>query len=608
MGIALFRSVETGMVPPRKTTRRKIDPKVLERLSKLETLYKTTALLNTTLETDRLLQLVLRAAVKSLRASSGSLLLLDPEEEVLHFKVATGLKKAEYQRRTISLGEGVTGWVALHGKPLRIPHVLSDPQYLQIRPSVQSEMAAPLIIEDKVIGVICVDNQHPDAFCLDDQELLVAVAAQAAKVIQNARLYEELKKRAEELETLFAVGQTIVSSLDLKEVLERIAREAVRLTRTRLCSLMLLDETGQELVIRAEHGSSKQYIRKPNLKVSDSLLGQVVLRRTHLFVMDVKREPRYKFSDLAAREGLCSLLSVPLIYEGNPIGVLNVYTGKPHVFPQEEVNILTALASLSAIAIEKARLYERVMLAEDYVRKNEKFSLLGGLSAEVAHEIRNPMNVINMLIHSMDRDMDPGDPKRRDVEIIRRKVAQANQMVTQLLDITKSRDPTMEEVPINQLLDELLLLMRHRFSLKNIRVLCRFSDGLPTLKSDRLRLEQAFLNLIFNATEAMPEGGQLTVTTQLMEAKNPGESPRLAVSIRDNGIGITQEQQKRLFEPFFTLRPMGVGLGLSVVHRVVKDHHGSIRVKSRPGKGSMFLLEFPLHEEVPDHGEDSRRR
>jgi len=589
------------------TRHRTAGPKFLERLSKLETLYKTAALLNTTLETDRLLQLVLRAAVRSLKASSGSLLLLDPEERVLRFNVATGLKRSEYAKRKIPLGEGVTGWVALHGKPLRVPHVLSDPQYLQIRPSVQSEMAAPLIIEDQVIGVLCVDNLQPDAFSLEDQELLVAVAAQAAKVIQNARLYEELKKRARELETLFSVGRTIVSSLDLKEVLKRITREAMRLTGTRLCSLMLLDETGQELILRAEHGSSRQYIRKPNLRVSDSLLGQVVLDRSPLYVRDVRQEPRYRFSDLAAREGLCSLLSVPLIYEGNPIGVLNVYTGKPHAFSREEINILAALASLSAIAIEKARLYERVMRVEDYVRKNEKLSLLGGLSAEVAHEIRNPMNVINMLIHSMEQDMEAGDPKRRDVEIIRRKVAQADQMVTQLLDITRSRDPVIEPVDINRLLEELLLLMRHRFSLKNIRVLSRLSQGLPALQGDRLRLEQAFLNLIFNATEAMPEGGRLTIATQLSEARNPDQGPRLTVSVRDSGIGITQEQQKRLFEPFFTLRPMGVGLGLSVVQRVVKDHQGSIRVKSRPGKGSLFLVEFPLGKEVRNHGEDSRR-
>ena len=574
------------------------DPRLMYRLNQLETLYKTTTLLNTTLETDKLLRLVLQAAVKSLKASSGSLLLLNEEENVLRFQVATDLKKKDIVHRKIPLGEGVTGWVALHGKPLRIPDVLADPLYLQIRKSVRSEMAAPLMVKGRLIGVICVDNREPDAFCQDDQELLVAIAAQASNVIQNARLYEELKQRAKELETLFSVGQTIVSSLDLEEVLQRIAREAVRLTRTRLCSLMLLDEKEKELSIRAVYGSSRQYIRKPNLEVEDSLLGQVVLTQKPLCVKDVKKEPRYKHSDLAAREGLCSLLSVPLLYEGNPIGVLNVYTENPHVFQTEEIHVLMALGSLSAIAIEKARLYEKVMMAEEYVRKNEKFSLLGGISAEVAHEIRNPMTVINMLIHSMERDMDPEDTKRRDVEIIRQKVAQVNQMVTQLLDVTRSRDPILEEVDVNELLEELLLLMRHRFSLKNIRVTNRFADSLPALRGDRLRLEQAFLNLLFNATEAMPDGGQMTVTTQWSDAGSSGGTSRLVVSIRDSGVGITQEQQKRLFEPFFTLRPMGVGLGLSIVQRAVEDHHGSIRVKSKPGKGSLFILEFPLSDEA----------
>ena len=586
------------MVEKKNPGSRRTDPRLLYRLNQLETLYKTTTLLNTTLETDKLLRLVLQSAVKSLKASSGSLLLLQAEEKVLRIRVATDLKKKEIVHKKIPLGEGVTGWVALHGKPLRIPDVLADPLYLQIRKSVRSEMAAPLMIEGRVIGVICVDNQEPDAFYPDDQELLVALAAQASNVIQNARLYEELKQRAKELETLFTVGQTIVSSLDLEEVLQRIAREAVRLTKTRLCSLMLLDEKSNELAIRAVYGSSRRYLRKPNLKVSDSLLGQVVLTQKPLCVKDVKKEPRYKHSGLATREGLCSLLSVPLLYEGSPIGVLNVYTETPYVFQKEEINILMALGSLSAIAIEKARLYEKVMMAEEYVRKNEKFSILGGISAEVAHEIRNPMTVINMLIHSMERDMDPEDPQRRDVGIIRQKVAQVNQMVTQLLDVTKSREPILEEVDVNELMQELLLLMRHRFSMKNIRVTTRFAESRPALHGDRLRLEQSFLNLLFNATEAMPDGGQLTVTTQLTGATSSGGRSRLTVSIRDSGVGITQDQQKRLFEPFFTLRPMGVGLGLSIVQRAVKDHHGSIRVKSKPGKGSLFVLEFPLSDEA----------
>lgn len=573
---------------------RPADPDRLHKLNQLETLYEISTLLNTPLASDKLLHLVLGIAVKGLKASHGSLLLLDENGKHLRYQAATYRLKRDSRDLRIAMGQGIAGWVALHGKPRRIEDAQQGTQAVRNRGRVRSEMAAPLMLEGKVIGVICVDNALPRAFGRDDQDLLLALAAQASKVIQNTRLYEQLKQRAEELETLLTVGQTIVSSLDLKEVLQRIVREAVRLTQTRLCSLMLLDNTGRELSIRAVYGSSQQYVRKPNLQVFDSLLGQAVLTRRPLCVLDVKQEPRYKFSYLAAREGLCSLLSVPLLYEGNPIGVLNVYTDRPHVFQKEEVNILVALASLSAIAIEKARLYERVMMAEEYVRKNEKLSLLGGIAAEVAHEIRNPMAVINMLIHSMEQDMDSGDPKRRDVEIIRRKLAQANQMVTQLLDVTRSGQPRLEPVEPNALLEGLLLVMRHRFTLKNIKVVTRFQEGLPTLMADPIRLEQAFLNLIFNATEAMPEGGVLTLTTQQVPAAHAGESTRLAVSIRDTGVGISPEQQRRLFEPFFTLRPMGVGLGLSIVQRAVKDHHGSIRVKSRPGKGSLFVVEFPL--------------
>jgi signal transduction histidine kinase len=130
---------------------------------------------------------------------------------------------------------------------------------------------------------------------------------------------------------------------------------------------------------------------------------------------------------------------------------------------------------------------------------------------------------------------------------------------------------------------------------------------MPLFKGDRLSLEQAFLNILFNATEAMPDGGHLTLTTRWIREADNRKPSRLSVSIRDTGVGIAPKQQKRLFEAFFTLRPMGVGLGLSVVQRVVKDHNGSIRVKSKPGRGSVFILEFPIAEETEADGDHSRR-
>ena len=178
---------------------------------------------------------------------------------------------------------------------------------------------------------------------------------------------------------------------------------------------------------------------------------------------------------MARREGLVSLLSAPLVFGGQAIGTLNVYTGSPRSFSNEEVHILRALAELSAIAMEKARLYERVVDVEEQLRQNEKLSALGLLAAEVAHEIRNPLTVMKMLYHSLRLDFQPGDPRVKDDAILREKMEHLNKIVEQILDFARSTEPNLSAVNVNQLLDDLGLLTRHK--LRNQRI--QFVRDLP---------------------------------------------------------------------------------------------------------------------------------
>ena len=157
-----------------------------------------------------------------------------------------------------------------------------------------------------------------------------------------------------------------------------------------------------------------------------------------------------------------ALLSVPLLYGGQAIGTLSVYTGQPYSFSNEEVHILSALAELSAIAIEKARLYERVVDVEEQLRQNEKLSALGLLAAEVAHEIRNPLTVLKMLYHSLDLKFPDGDPRAKDARIIDEKIEQLNRIVEQILDFARTTEPQLAPVNLNQLIEELGLLERGR--------------------------------------------------------------------------------------------------------------------------------------------------
>ena len=182
----------------------------------------------------------------------------------------------------------------------------------------------------------------------DDEALLGELALQAASVIQNTWLYEQLRLKAHLFETLAGVAQTVSSPVTLDDALQSITREACRLMEARMVSLMLLDDTREWLDLRASFGAGPAYLTKPRLGVADSLLGSVVRRRKPLQLENVQICNRYQQVEVARREGLVSLLSVPLASGADPIGTLNVYTGTPHSFSNEEVRILSAFAHIES--------------------------------------------------------------------------------------------------------------------------------------------------------------------------------------------------------------------------------------------------------------------
>jgi signal transduction histidine kinase len=330
--------------------------------------------------------------------------------------------------------------------------------------------------------------------------------------------------------------------------------------------------------------------------VEDTLLGVVVRRKKPLQVEDVQRSSRYQSVEVARREGLVALLSVPLLFGGEAIGTLSVYTGQPYVFSNEEIHILSALAELSAIAIEKARLYERVVDVEEQLRQNEKLSALGLLAAEVAHEIRNPLTVLKMLYHSLDLKFAQGDPRAKDARIIDEKIVQLNRIVEQVLALARTTEPSLGPVDLNQLIEELGLLVRHKLKHQRIQWTQKFEPGLPPVTGAATQLEQAFLNLILNAAEAMPQGGALTITLRSVRLpRSKGPPTHVGVEFRDTGPGMTTEQKRRAFTSVLsTTKTKGTGLGLAIVGRVVEAHRGSIRIRSRVGHGTTVSIMLPV--------------
>lgn len=565
------------------------------RYERLRLLYQVSKVIHSTLEPNQVLRLIVNEAVRVMRATSGSIALLNPTTQLLEIQAARGIPARAAELR-LRLGEGITGWVARTGQPTRVGDVRSDPRYVQLRPDVRSELAVPLEVNGEIRGILNVDSDRVDAFTAADQELLGELADQAAKVIHNTWLYEQLRLKARLFESLISVGHTINSAQDLEEALRVITREACLLMEAKMCSLLLRDDTGQWLQLSASHGAGPAYLKKPHVNVEESLVGVVIRRKRPLQELDVQASSRYIHTDLARKEGLVSLLSVPLVFRTQAIGAINVYTGEPHLFSNEEIGILTALADLSAVAIEKARLYQHVVEIEERMRRNEKLSALGLLAAEVAHEIRNPLTVMKMLYHSLDLRFPEGDPRSRDAEIMGSKIEHLNQIVEQILVFARGAEPDLAPVQVNPLLQELALLTRHKLTHQGIRVQHRLASNLPAIMADAGQLHQVFLNLILNAAEAMSLGGTLIVRSRLEPAPpNSAAPPMVRIDFKDTGQGMTKEQQARAFSAMLSsTKPQGSGLGLAIVGRIIEAHDGSIQIRSRLHHGTTITIRFPV--------------
>jgi signal transduction histidine kinase len=237
-----------------------------------------------------------------------------------------------------------------------------------------------------------------------------------------------------------------------------------------------------------------------------------------------------------------------------------------------------------------------VVDVEEQLRQNEKFSALGLLAAEVAHEIRNPLTVMKLLYHSLDLKFPAGDPRAKDAQIIDAKIEQLNKIVEQILNFARTTEPTFAPVDLNALIDELGLLVRHKLKHQNIQMVRELKPNLPPVPGDAGQLEQAFLNLILNAAEAMPEGGTLTIRSRSVCLHRGGDQPtHLVIEIEDTGQGMSPEQRRRAFTSVLsTTKTKGTGLGLAIVGRVAETHRGNVKIKSRPGHGTTVTFFLPV--------------
>ena len=556
-------------------------------------LYLVSKVIHSTLDQQQALDLIIREAVRLVNATTGSLVLINPIDGFLEIQAAYSLP--EESKLKLRVGEGITGWVAQQGKSAIVQNVHQDERYVQVHKHTKSELAVPLEINGILSGVVNVDSDKLNAFNQNDLALLTELTNQAALVIHNAFLYEQSKIRANLFESLVRVGQVINSRQDLDEALNAITSEASSLMKAKTCALQLLDETNNRLSLVASFGAGNAYLNKPDVLISESFLGSVVKLKKPLQIENVQTSNAYQQQDIARDEGLVAMLSIPLVFNSVVIGTLNIYKEETYVFSNEEINIAMALAEFSALAIEKARLLERIVESEELLRRNEKLSALGLLAGEVAHEIRNPLTVLKMLYHSLGLDFPKNDPRTEDVRIMGEKMDHLNNIVEQILTFARNAEPQFKPSDVNKIINDLRILVRRKFAQQKVVLNTQLDENLPEAKADEQQLSQVFLNLTLNALEAMPNGGELKIkssSTQLQKNKN--KVTNIQIEFSDTGSGMNSELRKKAFTSLLnSSKPGGTGIGLAIVNRIIESHGGEIKIRPNV-KGTTFSVYIPI--------------
>ena len=568
----------------------------------LATLYAIASVPARTEEPLAALRLILAEIVAALRAASGSIALLNPDTGKLEIEVHHGLPLAEHEELALQLGQGITGWVAFHRRPLLVADVAADARYVCVRPSVRCEMAVPMletvqVVEEasQVLGVINVDSDVANAFTADDLGLLERLAAEATAVIQRLWQLQQLRGKARQLEALIASGQMLVAKLEERELLETVVRDARRVMQAQACGIYLRDAARGTVRLAALADPGAPIPLRPGpeeeFPVETCAIASALHTRRPLEFANIQSPEFLDVPDLPRDERLRSVLITPLVFEGEIFGALAVFTDRVHRFNNDEKRLCAALASIGLAALQNARLYARVFQSEASLRKNEQLTTLGLLAAEIAHEIRNPLTVLKLLFGYLGLDFPENDPRRTDVRLIGEKLDQLEAIVTRVLNFAQAPSSLHSRWSVAEVIDDTIVLIR--LKLAQSKIVLRFASPPrpPIIDAHKGQIQQVLLNLLLNATQAMPAGGTITVAIATVER---GDATYVAIDVTDTGAGIPEALREKIFDSFLSGRPDGTGLGLSIAKRILRGHHGDIELVASSPAGTTMRILLPL--------------
>jgi PAS domain S-box-containing protein len=543
--------------------RKRVEEALERRAVQLATLNRIGHHVASILDQQKLLQRAVDAVQADLGYLRAAVLLLDEETSGLYVAAATDnfweIIPDSYRQ---PVGKGAIGIAAETGKTVLVKDASTDSRPYRVGEWFSpSSLSVPINVGGRVIGVVEVEADVPNAFDENDQAALEAMADQIAIAIENARLYADIEQRQMYLEGVLNAAPDAIVTLDARH----------RIVEWNAGAEKLFGYSPKEVI---------------GQDVDDIITSPEVFEEAVGFTQTVMGGGEVLPTEtIRYRKGGSP---VDVIVAGSPIMVEDELIGTVAVYTDitERARMEEALKEYSERLQEMVEQRTRELReAQEQLIRAERLATIGQLGASVGHELRNPLGIISNSVYYLNMKLkDAGEKVKKHLKIMEEEIAISNKIINDLLGFARGRKPILEKAHLNTMVEE--ALSRSPMP-DNVTVITELGGDLPPLMVDANQIEQVFINLILNAAQAMPDGGRLEIATRAGDGV-------IVAEFKDNGCGIPGENLEKIFEPLFTTRAKGIGLGLAVSKQLVEAHRGTIEVDSQVGRGTTFSVTLPI--------------
>lgn len=553
--------------------------------------------LGSTFDLDELLTIVMSKVTELMSAERSTLFILDPENDELWSKVTQGVVNTEIR---LKVGDGIAGWVALTGKSINIRDAYSDPRF---NPEVDSKtgyhtrsiLCQPMRNQEgRIIGVVQVLNKRTGHFTDEDENLLSALASQAAVAVENSKLYlsvvetnmeltdltKKLEKKIDELDTLDRIESELTTHVALDNMISKVTQTTAELFDAQAAVLALVEDDEHQFFIQSKLDDGYKFSTL-SVPTDVGVCGQVIASKTPFLCNTGECEGVPGAASVELGIVVEKVIAVPLFdQDERAIGALKI-VNRDRGFDGADLKLLGLIASRLAGAVVARRIYEEM-------QKSERLASIGQMLSGVIHDLKNPIAIINGYVQLMAKS-DDKDKRDKFAKTIYKQFDLLNQMTQELLNYARGEKNLLaREVYLNNFFDELSETLNKELATRNVELALDLQYA-NVIKLDVVKMQRAILNLARNAADAMPNGGIFTIRTELDEANE-----QVLMTFSDTGCGIPDVIQGTLFDEFVTEgKSHGTGLGLSIVKKIVELHGGSISFETGPS-GTTFLIALPL--------------